>query len=254
MSHFAEFEARPGQSLEDHLTQVAFAAGHPEGSLAEQLLFLAGLLHDAGKARPSWQTYMQESEAGNYQAKKVPHAFLGAVLFALYAKALMQSQKASLEDQQLYYLLIQDIYDHHGRLKDWYSVKNQSAAVPWQLIMTRQTPDDTDFAGLDALVKQHFDLTISILSFEALRHALTDFDKTWAKQLKARHHFSLIRNVGKSASAYAPYICRNTTGKLVAADRLSASQVERGAKLTVDKAREALEMFKTVLSEKGFVA
>ena len=250
MSVLVGCEARPGQSLEEHLTQVAFAAGHPKGSLAEQLLFLAGLLHDAGKARPSWQTYMRESEAGNYRTEKIPHAFLGAALFALYARDLIQVQEPSLEDQQLYYLLVQDIYDHHGKLKDWYSVKNQSTSVPWQLIMTRQTPDDTDFLGLDTLVKQYFDSSSSILTFKAFKQQVATLEKTWEKQLKSRHHFSLARGVGKTASAYAPYICRNPTGKLVAADRLSASQSEVDSKLTITKAREALETFKTTLAKK----
>ena len=193
---------------------------------------------------------MRESEAGNYRIEKVPHAFLGAALFTLYARDLMQVQKPSLENQQLYYLLIQDIYDHHGKLKDWYSIKNQATSVPWQLIMTRQTPDDTDFSGLDALVKQHFDLPGSILTFETFKQQLSALEKTWEKQLKSRHHFSLVKSVGKTASAYAPYICRNPTGKLVAADRLSASQSETDLKLTVTKAREALETFKITLAKK----
>lgn len=60
-----EFVARPGQPLEGHLTQAAFATGNPEGPLIEQLLFLAGLLHDAGKARPTWRAYFERSLAGS---------------------------------------------------------------------------------------------------------------------------------------------------------------------------------------------
>ncbi len=250
MSILEGYEARPEQSLEGHLTQVAFAAGDLEGSLAERLLFLAGLLHDAGKARPSWQTYMRETETGNYKIEKVPHAFLGAALFALYARDLIQVQKGSLEDEQLYYLLIQDIYDHHGKLKDWYSIKSQSASVSWQPIMTRQTPNDADFFGLDALVKQYFDLPISILNFEIFDKHLSSLEGIWEKQLKSRHHFFLYKAIGKPVSAYASFICRNSTGKLVAADRLNVSQFKTDSKLTVDKAKEALKTFKIKLEEK----
>ena len=77
--------ARQGQHLEDHLLEVAFSSGTADGSLTEQLRFLAGLLHDAGKARPVWQDYFERSVKKERDVETVPHAYLGAALFAVYA-------------------------------------------------------------------------------------------------------------------------------------------------------------------------
>ena len=250
MSILEEYEARPGQSLEAHLTQVAFDAGHPKGSLEEQLLFLAGLLHDAGKARPSWQTYMRESEAGNYRMEKVPHAFLGAALFALYARALLWVQKPSLEDQQLYYLLTRDIYDHHGRLRNWDNPPFDNEP-PWMSLLRQKPPEDAAFEVLDVLVRKYFSLTPLevITNYQVFLSMLGPIENEWATTL-LDHQDDLEDTLGTHGVSYAPFVCRNSTGKLIAADRLSASQVEMDAKLTAAKALEALETFKITLTKK----
>ncbi|ADU51671.1 metal dependent phosphohydrolase [Thermaerobacter marianensis DSM 12885] len=65
--------------LIDHLLEVARRAGDPRGTPEEQLLYLAGLLHDAGKARRTWQERLL---APGRQGPVGPHAFVGAALFA----------------------------------------------------------------------------------------------------------------------------------------------------------------------------
>lgn len=109
--------ARPEQRLRDHLLEVASMSGDANGNLEEQLAFLAGLLHDAGKARPAWQDYFERSRSREPGLATIPHAYVGAALFAIYARALLDEGEASLESEQLYFLLVQDLQDHHGRLK-----------------------------------------------------------------------------------------------------------------------------------------
>ncbi|MFS8579649.1 MAG: hypothetical protein LOD88_06465, partial [Novibacillus thermophilus] len=57
--------------LSDHLFTVGQRIGAPEGEWVERLAFLAGLLHDAGKARLSWQQYIRSRDPDK---GSVPHA------------------------------------------------------------------------------------------------------------------------------------------------------------------------------------
>jgi CRISPR-associated endonuclease/helicase Cas3 len=242
--------ARPGQELECHLEQVAFAAGNPRGSLDDQLMFLGGLLHDAGKARATWQEYLQRSVAGK-RKETLPHAYIGAALFALYGHSLLALAAHPLEGEQLYYLLARDLQDHHGRLRDWYTPPHM-AAPPWNSTMSAYPPEDLAFADLDALVRRYLPLKMSgpIVSYDTFRECLAHLEKNWARNL-LRHHLRLQQVVKPSPSAYASWICREATGHLIASDRLSAGDVaDAGMPLTPDSAEVALSWFKEKLNEK----
>lgn len=248
MNGLETFVARPGQPLEEHLTQAAFAAGDPEGLLAEQLLFLAGLLHDAGKARSTWQAYFWRSVAGSKE--KMPHAYVGAALFALYGRDLLDTHPFSLEVEQLYYLLVRDIEDHHGKLRDWYAPPHQSTP-PWESLTSSQPPADTAFAALDTLVRRFFSSLPDnpITEYSVFIERLSRLEKRWSRTSKD-HRRKLEDELGIAPSAYASWISRNTTGHLIAADRLSASGLSSETALSSDSVQDALQVFKNRLKEK----
>ena len=249
MSGLEDFVARSGQPLEEHLLQAAFAAGDPEGSLEEQLLFLAGLLHDAGKARPTWQAYFWRSVAGSKE--KMPHAYVGAALFALYGRDLLNSHTASLELEQLYYLLVRDVEDHHGKLRDWYDPLLNQSVPPWKSLIGSQPPKDTTFAALDVLVRRYFSTLSShpVTEYDDFRERLSRLEKRWSRSL-LDHQFELDEKLDMVPSAYASWIARSTTGRLIAADRLSASGLHAETSLSPDSAQTALRIFKDRLEEK----
>lgn len=257
VSRLDEFEARPEQSLKDHLIQAAFSAGSPDGSQAEQMLFLAGLLHDAGKAGPTWQAYLKRSVAGGSRDGKMPHAYVGAALFALYARRLLDSLPSSLENEQFYYLLIRDIQDHHTQLRDWSGSDNSLLVeAPWSSSMVKYPPTDIDFAGLDTLVLQYIplDQSASVPNYDTFKLILADVQKRWPRNL-LKHQMRLEQELGAVPSEYAPWICRNPTGLLAAADRLSASGLDtERSSLTSKKASQALLLFKQRLEEKRLKA
>lgn len=80
--------------LAEHIQAVASAMGRPDGERQERICFLAGLLHDAGKACSPWQDYVRASSQGK-RPRGVPHSFAGAMLFALLLKELLDSWKVS---------------------------------------------------------------------------------------------------------------------------------------------------------------
>lgn len=245
VSALADCWAREGQRLRPHLIEVAHAAGNAEGNRHDQLDFLAGLLHDAGKARPSWQNYLARS-LQNEKAETVPHAYIGAALFALYGQALLDDEPKTV---QHYLLLVQDLADHHGKLRD--RIKSPiDVIVPWRESMRRFPPQDAFYGDLDALVHRFFpELTLSLPSYEAFQKHLQQLEAGWQRQVHLQG-MKLKQATKGSAAAYALWTCRDATGRLIAADRLSASApTSRQATLTPELAREALETFKDVLAQ-----
>ncbi len=63
--------------LSDHLIGVAQAMGDPQGDNQEKINFLAGLLHDVGKARSEWQDYIRLT---NQPKKGQPHSLVVSIM------------------------------------------------------------------------------------------------------------------------------------------------------------------------------
>ncbi|MFA6723150.1 MAG: CRISPR-associated helicase Cas3' [Lentisphaeria bacterium] len=96
------YYARPGQSLAEHLNRVAdLAKFFGQKFDSAEFCYIAGLLHDLGKAKAQWQLYL------NGQAAKTSHAPESAV-FCL----------SKLKDE-LGRLLAYAIKSHHAGLPDW---------------------------------------------------------------------------------------------------------------------------------------
>lgn len=240
--------AREGQRLKAHLLEVAASAGAPDGTLTEQLDFLAGLLHDAGKARPTWQDYFDRSVRGEPKLETIPHAYFGAALFAVYAQSLL-GDRAPPDVVQHYLLLVQDLQDHHGRLRDR-TKPPVTVNVPWRDSMKRYPPNDALFGDLDVLVHRFFPSLSTISDYPTFQDHLKRLEQGWARFINVQN-MKLRQATSGTATAYAHWICRDVTGRLVAADRLSASALEQtSTTLTTERAREALENFKKKLDEK----
>ena len=242
--------ARQGQYLEDHLIEVAVSSGRVNGSPTEQLRFLAGLLHDAGKARPIWQDYFERSSKKVRKVETVPHAYLGAALFAVYAHSLLKLSEPSPKMEQHYLLLVQDLQDHHGRLRDRIKPPVE-VGIPWRESMKRFLPEDAFYHDLDDLTHRFFpSLPLSVRDYATFMYQLGEIEAEWKSRVH-RQSRKLRQATGGVDAAYAPWICRASTGYLIAADRLSASASGSDTTgLTPEAARDALETFRTKLGEK----
>ncbi len=180
MIPFADCIARPdvGGSrfgLAEHLEAVAFGCGRPGGTPEERLAFLAGLLHDAAKVAPEWQTYVRPGGP----KRGPPHAPLGAALFAFWAEDLIprwagadRALKKRLSDLALDWTRV--VYDHHGGLDDL------RPEPPWQTgaggVGMRELFNTLDQAGLTAFVRRFFPNARDLSGF---LDWLSAFDDRW---------------------------------------------------------------------------
>ena len=139
--------------LTDHLEAVAWKMGDHTGDPPSKLNFLAGLMHDIGKARVKWQLWIRNLETSK-KSKSVNHSPLGAAVFVMSAHRLLK--KWELEDALLkrqLLLLARDIYDHHGKLGDI------DESPPWQNTLVKE-----DLLECDSAVSQII-LTVFLMNY-----------------------------------------------------------------------------------------
>ncbi|MBE3584445.1 MAG: DEAD/DEAH box helicase family protein [Limnochordaceae bacterium] len=160
----ANFGGSPEGShlLVHHLEAVAFACGRPDGSLEQQLAFLAGLCHDVGKGRQLWQQWIHrvhraQTHGQLLRERSVPHSPAGAAFFALLSRKLLDhawnaqpcdrsagllpvAQRKALEWLRMQW--VRDIADHHGRLDDL------NEQPPWRNTLNPTLWQEIDLPGL----------------------------------------------------------------------------------------------------------
>lgn len=114
------FLARPNGQLIDHLINVGAISKNLAGEYSE-VIWLASVLHDLGKATDTWQKYLIKSvqawldyKCGKRQKPKkdtIPHAVHGAVIL------LERELKGRNKYEFISFLIASTIRSHHGSLK-----------------------------------------------------------------------------------------------------------------------------------------
>lgn len=241
---FEECIARPSEGgrtfpLSDHLFTVGQGMGSPEGEWEERLAFLAGLLHDVGKARLSWQQYIRSRDPDK---GSVPHAVYGAVLFAYCADYLSGRLPLSADATSHYQWSamrwVRDIMDHHGQLKNI-----GETVLPWEGHFFAEDLDEMDLAGLQRFLRTHF-TELDGLEF-SVQHV-----KTWQKRFRRtwrtwyRTH---VRRHAKRETA-ADQCVRTSTARLIEADRFDAALLEK-RRMTRPEACEAFDHLNAYIAQ-----
>lgn len=223
---FAQCIARPDEGeftfpLIAHLEAVAAQLGSNEGSLDARLSYLAGIMHDIGKANTKWQAYIRDTE----KQKGPPHAVYGSVLYCYYAEAMLStfadSRKLSRKERR--YAIGQilrwarDIYDHHIRLNNI-----EEERTPWQTM-----PPDWEYFDLDGIhlfVSGHFpELEEKTLSTEVIITWEKSFRQTW-RRWYLDWASSSVR--GRDL-APGEGVLRVNTAAFIQADRIDAARLQQ---------------------------
>ena len=143
--------ARPPQLLVDHLTQVAErwentgkscrGGKRVEARVYQEILRLGGFMHDAGKARTSWQDYIASTIKS--RRGRVFHSPAGAGLFFYSSKKLVtacvesglvtQHQARSTEMSVLRAGITLILAGHYGELKDVEEILREGGFSPEHL-------------------------------------------------------------------------------------------------------------------------
>lgn len=216
-------ESSPRQKLSVHLLEVALRSGSKSGSICERLLYLAGLVHDAGKATYGWQRYIVLKEKG-MTAPRVPHSHVGSCLFFWAATELLKKQAVSVDDrrdiaERVLWITV-DIASHHGVLDDI-----PDTYPPWEPELVRDCGGrllaDTDLQGLLEFVDCEMGgLGLSAAGFDRWFGADGGRD-SWARTVSRT--LGALSGIGDPPSALAARLLRLDTSRLIESDRLSAS-------------------------------
>ncbi len=259
------YDGRPAQLLSDHLLRVAeqwsdlgVLCHSDEIAVAktkERLLFLGGLLHDAGKARASWQKYI--SSTSKDKRGQVYHSPVGAALFFYVSHAFLYrcvevgsiTQKVARSGELcvLRIGITLDIAGHHGELKD------AQDDPPWEPGFFNDHLDEMDLLGLFEFLESHVGAGDLGITPDGARQyldgpALDEWNRLIVVTLP-----TLKRELMRRPDAYmeAAKMClRVRTSGLIVADRFDAGGLER-SRLSCEVAKEALKKVDSYLGEKA---
>lgn len=215
--------------LVDHLNWVAHSMGDPQGDHQARLNFLAGLLHDTGKARSAWQDYIRLPK--QLRTRGVPHSFAGAMLFALMLMELLENWKLTKRerDEIIYHglRLIYYIYCHHGQYPDI-----AGEYPPWQGDFATEDLFSADLFGIIDLVSlnlcelDYMKNNINIQFFENKFEAIAFI---WPKWHSRFLNFVVRRMREGNKYIQSASLCLQNHLKnhlLIASDRLHAAGID----------------------------
>ncbi len=215
--------------LTEHLLAVAHAMGDPQGDCHARLRFLAGLLHDAGKARAVWQDYIRFPKKKRSRGV-VPHAFAGAMLFALVLEELLTTWSVPRsENNALIHLgvyLTYFIFNHHGPVPE--AIKD---VPPWQASFSPEELFSCDLEGLLGLIGEHFPelkqirTGVTPAQFKERFNRISAYWPRWHN--KALGYVSKVQREG-NLYAQSAWICLSNSlenRRLIAGDRLHAAHL-----------------------------
>ncbi|MCL6633562.1 MAG: CRISPR-associated helicase Cas3' [Alicyclobacillus herbarius] len=222
---FDECIARPPMGaltfpLVTHLDHVAEGMGRLDGAPLERLSYLAGWLHDIGKAHAKWQWYIREPGG----RKGPPHAVYGAVLFAYVAEHLMKIWQPGSDDEPAWMAHIQwlcrDIMDHHGRLRNltgdeppWSGRTLQWRAMDLASVRSRLVGKFPELASLSFSAA---DLDQWAARCRRIWYRWYD---TWAEEYEAQRY-------SRHPAEWAVDCLRLNTSALIRADRFDAAGLQ----------------------------
>lgn len=223
--HFNECIARPDGgsqrfTLEHHLRRVGHNASKYERGIRRDLLQLAGLLHDMGKARASWQKYIRKLGPG------VNHAFLGSAMFFY----LVQQQPLSQEEMRYALFLCRDIACHHGVLDDL------QEDPPWFGGWEDGALQEMDLAGFQQIMldacPRFSTFTTDPTKLEQELRKMPRIWRQWLLRAFGGYDDNLLQAL--------PWALRVPTSSLIAADRFDAANIETDKGINSETADTAL--------------
>ncbi|UNC93172.1 CRISPR-associated helicase Cas3' [Candidatus Contubernalis alkaliaceticus] len=219
--------------LTEHLEETAKKMGNREGSWQEKLKYLAGLVHDAGKARSTWQKYITKGGTRG----EIVHSPLGSALFLFLAGRIVDQADLKGESRYKAYLmtvrLALDIANHHGRLADL-----EADYPPWSSHPVDKHIQECDFLGLLSFVEKKLNLVVDEEDFYVW---LKKSRNHWQNQVNRAVSYvngRMNRSINKSEEA-AFFCLRDVTAGLIAADRYHAANLKE-KRLQHDEADKAL--------------
>ncbi|SFU92227.1 CRISPR-associated helicase Cas3/CRISPR-associated endonuclease Cas3-HD [Alicyclobacillus macrosporangiidus] len=219
--------------LLSHLETVASGMGKADGTPFQRLSFLAGWMHDVGKAHAKWQWYIRDPS----QRKGPPHAVYGAVLFVYVASHLMRIWQSAEGDEQTWVARIQwlcrDIMDHHGRLGDL-----TPDEPPWSGRTLEWHAIDLKSVG-DHLCRKFPEVASLPFDAEAVERWAAGFRRRWYAWYDDWAGAYEAERYQRPLRAWAAHCLRVDTATLIRADRFDAAGIQPRA-MTREEVDQAL--------------